>query len=127
MRTEVANMHVLTAVLGFAAVVVLSSLACVSIVRTFGVAVPLAFPFHIGERRERDLIISLHGRSRGTCILVSGILLFSFPTFLGLITYDRLLPIQSSSSYYVGTGVVLLILALGGIAFGNRIWKKAQL
>ena len=127
MRAEVAAMHLVTAVLGSAAVVVLCTLVCVSIARTFGVAIPLAFPFHIGERRERDLITSLHGRSRGTCIFVSGFLLFTFPMFLGLIAYDRLLPIQSSSYYYVGTGVVLLILALGGVAFGNRIWKKAQL
>jgi hypothetical protein len=80
-------MHLVTAVLGFAAVVVLCTLVCVSIVRTFGVAIPLAFPFHIGERRERDLITSLHGRSRGTCIFVSGFLLFTFPMFLGLIAY----------------------------------------
>jgi hypothetical protein len=120
-------MHVVTAVFGCAAVVVLCTLACVSIVRTFGVAIPLAFAFHVGERRERDLITSLQGRSRGTCIFVSGILLFAFPMLLGLIAYDRLLPIRSSSAYYVGTGIVLLILAVGGIAFGNRIWKKAQL
>jgi hypothetical protein len=37
------------------------------------------------------------------------------------------LPIRSGSDYYVGTGIVLLILAVGGVAFGNRIWKKAQL
>jgi len=120
-------MHLVTAVFGFAAVVVFCTLACVCIVRTFGVAIPLAFPFHVGERRERDLVTSLQGHSRGTCIFVSGILLFTFPVFLGLIAYDRLAPIQSSREYYVGTGIVLLILAAGGVAFGNRIWKKAQL
>ena len=120
-------MHLVTAVFGFAAVVVLCTLACVWIVRTFGVAIPLAFPFHVGERRERDLVTSLQGRSRGICIFVSGILLFTLPMILGLIAYDRLLPIHASSEYYVGTGIVLLIVAVGGVAFGNRIWKKAQL
>ena len=121
-------MHLIKAVFSFVAVVVLCTLACVSIVRTFGVAIPFAFPFHIGERRERDLITSLHGRSKGTCIFIAGFLLFTFPMLLGLIAYDRLLPIQSSSSsnYYTGTGIVVLILALSGVAFGNRIWKKVQ-
>jgi len=91
------------------------------------VAIPLAFPFHVGQRRERDLVTSLQGRSRGTCIFVSGILLFAFPMFLGLVAYDRLLPIQSGGAYYIGTGIFVLILALCGVAFGNRIWKKAQL
>src|SRR4051812_22900142 len=85
-------MHILTAVFGFAAIVVLCTLACVWIVRTFGVAIPLTFPFHVGEQRERDLVTSLQGRSRGTCILVSGILLFTLPIIFGLIAYDRLLP-----------------------------------
>lgn len=120
-------MHLLIAVFGFVAVVVFCTLAGVSIVRTFGVAIPLTFPFHIGEQRERDLIASLRGRSKGTCIFVSGFLLFTLPMFLGLIAYDRLLPTEYGSRYYVGTGVVLLILALGGMAFGNRIWNKAQL
>ena len=120
-------MHFVTAVFVFVAVVLICTLACVWIVRTFGVEIPLAFPFHVGEKRERDLVTSLQGRSRGTCIFVSGILLFAFPMFLGLVAYDRLLPIKSSSEYYIGTGIFVLILALCGVAFGNRIWKKAQL
>jgi len=120
-------MHLVTAVFVFVAVVLICTLACVWIVRTFGVAIPLAFPFHVGEKRERDLVTSLQGRSRGTCIFVSGILLFTLPMILGLIAYARLLPIHASSEYYVGTGIVLLIVAVGGVAFGNRIWKKAQL
>jgi hypothetical protein len=46
--------------------------------------------------------------------------------FLGLVAYDRLLSIRPSGSYYVGTAVVLLILAIGGVSFGNRIWKRSQ-
>jgi hypothetical protein len=119
-------MRFFTAVFGLASVFVLCNLACISILRTFGVEIPFSFPFHFSERRERDLIASLQGRSKGTCIFVSGFLLFACPMFLGLIAYDRLLPIRSSSGYYVGTAVVLLILLIGGVSFGNRIWKKAQ-
>jgi hypothetical protein len=124
--TEVAAMRVFTAVFGFAAVFVLCNLACISISRTFGVAIPFSFPFHFGERRERDLITSLQGRSESTYIFVSGFLLFACPMFLGLIAYDRLLPLRSSSGYYVGMAVVLVILIMGGASFGNRIWEKAQ-
>jgi hypothetical protein len=126
MSAEVAAMRVFTAVFGFAAVFVLCNLACISILRTFGVAIPFSFPFHFSERKERDLITSLQGRSKSFYIFVSGFLLFACPMFLGLIAYDRLLPIRSSSAYYVGTAVVLLILVMGGVSFGNRIWKKAQ-
>ena len=119
-------MRVFTAVFGFAAAFVLCNLACIWILRTCGVATPFSFPFHRSERRERDLITSLQGRSKSTCIFVSGFLLFVCPIFLGLIAYDRLLPIQSSSGYYVGTVVVLLILVMGGVFLGNRIWEKAQ-
>ncbi|MGD0508052.1 MAG: hypothetical protein ABSA27_09660 [Terriglobales bacterium] len=115
-----------TAVFGFAAVFVLCNLACISILRTFGVAIPFSFPFHFGERRERDLITSLQGRSKSTYIFVSGFLLFACPMFLGLIAYDRLLPIQYSSGYYVGTAVVLMALVMVGVSLGNRIWEKAQ-
>jgi hypothetical protein len=126
MSTEVAAMRVFTAVFGFSAAFVLCNLACISILRTFGVAIPFSFPFHFSERRQRDLVTSLHGRSRSTYIFVSGFLLFACPMFLGLIAYDRLLPIRSSSGYYAGTAVVLMILVIGGVSFGNRIWKKAQ-
>jgi hypothetical protein len=126
MSAEVATMRVFTAVFGFAAVFVLYNLACISILRTFGVAIPHSFPFHFSERRERDLITSLQGRSRNTYIFVSGFLLFACPLFLGLIAYDRLLSIRPSSGYYVGTAIVLLLLIMGGVSFGNRLWKKAQ-
>jgi hypothetical protein len=90
------------------------------------VAIPFSFPLHFSERRERDLITSLKGRSKSTCIFVSGFLLFAVPMFFGLIAYDRLLPIQPSSGYYVGTAMVLAALVMGGVSFGNRIRKKAQ-
>jgi hypothetical protein len=124
---EVAAMRVFTAVFGFAAVFVLFNLACVSILRAFGLAIPFSFPLHFGERRERDLITALQGRSKAACIFVSGFLLFVCPMFFGLIAYDRILPIQSSSGYYVGTAVVLAILIMGGASFGNKIWEKARL
>lgn len=120
-------MHLLTTLFGAVALLVPCTLVFVPIARAFGVAIPFGFPFHIGERRERDLITSLHGRSRGTCIFVSGFLLFTFPTFLVLIAYDRLLPIQHSRNYYTGTGIALVIFSLCGVAIGNRIWQKAQL
>jgi hypothetical protein len=123
---EVAAMRVFTAVFGLVVVVVLCNLASISILRTFGVAIPFSFPFQFGERKERNLITSLQGRSKSTYIFVSGFLLFACPTFLGLIAYDRLLPIQSSKAYYVGTTVVLVILVMGGVSFGNSVWKKAQ-
>jgi hypothetical protein len=119
-------MRILIAVFGFAAVFVLWNLACVSILRMFGLVMPFSFPLHFGERRELDLITSLQGRSKRASVFVSGFLLFVCPMFFGLIAYDRLLPIESSSGYWVGTAVVLVILIMGGVSFGNRIWKKAQ-
>lgn len=93
--------------------------------------IPFGFPFHMGERGERDLITSLHGRSRGTCIFVSGFLLFTLPMFLGLIlsfAYDRPCPSRAAGQFLTSEqSMALVILALGGIAIGNRIWKKAQL
>jgi hypothetical protein len=126
MSAEVAAMHVYRAVFGFVAVFVLCNLICILILRKFGVAIPFSFPFHWGERKERDLITSLRGRSKGICIFVSGFLLLACPMFLGLIAYDRLLPIRvSGSNYYVGTAVVLVVIVMAGVSFGNRIWKKA--
>lgn len=85
-------MHLLTPLFGIVALVVLCTLVFVPIARAFGVKIPFGSPFHIGERRERDLVTSLLGRSRGTCIFVSGFLLFTCPMFLALIAYDRLSP-----------------------------------
>src|SRR5271154_3147152 len=119
-------MRVFTAVFGFAAVFVLSSLAWVSILRTFGLAIPFSFSLHFGERRERDLITSLRGRSKRTCIFIAGFLLLVFPAFLGLIAYDRLLPVRPSIGYYVGTAIMLVVWVMGGVVFGTGIWEKAQ-
>ena len=119
-------MSMITAVFGFIAVFVLCNLACIWMLRPFGVAIPFSFPVHFGERRERDLVTSLEGRSKGTYIFVSGFLLFACPMFLGLIAYDRLLPVPASIGYYVGSAVVFLALVMGGVSFGNRIWRKAQ-
>jgi hypothetical protein len=119
-------MRVLAAVFGFAAVIVLWDVSCISILRALGMAIPFSFPFHLSERRERDLITSLQGRSKSTYIFVSGFLLFACPLLLGLIAYDRLLPVQSSSGYYVGSAVVLVILVICGVSFGNRVWVRAQ-
>jgi hypothetical protein len=119
-------MRLTTAVFGFAAVFVLCNLACISILRIFGVAIPFSFPFHFGEGRERDLTTALQGRSKRTYIFVSGFLLFACPMCLGLIAYDCLLPTQFSGAYYVGTAIVFLIMVMGGVSFGTGIWKKAQ-
>ncbi len=119
-------MRFLTAVFGFFAVFVLWNLACISILRTFGLAIPFSFLLHFGERGERDLITSLQGQSKRIYVFVSGFLLFVCPTLLGLVTYDRLLPTESGPGYYVGTAVVFGILVLGGVSLGNRIWSKAQ-
>src|SRR5450432_3073353 len=57
---EVAAMRVFTAVFGLVVVVVLCNLASISILRTFGVAIPFSFPF--SSVNGKNVISLLHCR-----------------------------------------------------------------
>ena len=113
---------------GFAAVFVLWNLVCIVALRAFGIRIPLFFLFRASRQRERNLIASLQGRSKNTYILVSGFLFFSCPIFLGLIAYDRLAQSGNlySPGYYIGSALVLVVLAFGGISIGRRTWMKSR-
>jgi hypothetical protein len=118
-------MRIVIGLFGFAAVFVLWNVGCVFVLRAIGISIPFAFIFHLYQQRERDLVMSLQGRSKHNHIFVSGFIWFTCPSFLGLIAYDRLTRVGTSPAYYVGSAVLLVIMTIAGISVGNRTWKKS--
>src|SRR5882672_3853755 len=81
-------LEIAAAVLVSLAVFVIWDFAASAALRVGGVKLSFLLPFHVSERRGRELSAAVPGRN--AYVFISGILLFSCPLFVALTFYDYL-------------------------------------
>jgi hypothetical protein len=106
------------------------SLAVVAGLRCFGLRVPFSLPFHLFKRQEPELLEALTGKSINTYVLISGLLLFAFPLFVGVTAYDYVVRRYIEHSVYtldnLAVSVVLLaVLGVVGVWISVSQWRKS--
>lgn len=98
--------------------------AMVAGLRFFAIKLPFSVAFHISPRREHELLDALEGRPKAIFLLISGVLLFALPLFVGLIAYDFVVDHSAmGTTAYALNHVVGSVLVFGGMcALG--IWTS---
>lgn len=116
-----------TAVLVSSAVFVIWDFAVIAALRVGGVKLSFLLPFHVSERRGRELSATVPGRN--TYVFISGILLFACPLFVALTFYDYVVRtfIEHSAytlAYVVGSAVLFVLMIIVGIWSSLSQWNK---
>lgn len=109
--------------------IVVWQFAMIAALRVLGMKIPFSVAFHIYSRRQKELLDALRGRGKDTFVLVSGILLFAFPLFVGLTAYDYIVdrsagPINYDLNHIVGSAVVFVVMVACGIRTSTTDWNK---
>ena len=105
-------------------------LAVVAGLRSLGLGVPFSLPFHLFKRQEPQLLKALKGKSINTYVLISGLLLFTFPLFAGLTAYDYVVRRYIEHSVYelnnlAASVAVLAVLGVVGVWNSISQWQKS--
>ena len=121
---------VIAAVGVFLGVVVSWNLAMVAVLRAFRINLPLSLAFRFYQPKEPEVLETLSGRSINTYVVISGLLRFACPLFVGSTAYDYVFRHWIEHHTYglksaLASVVWLLVLGIAGVCIGLRDWQKS--
>jgi hypothetical protein len=110
-------------------VIALWNVTVVAVLRGLGIRLPFSLPFRYYPRNEQGLLEALKGKQRTRYVLISGLFLFAFPLFAGLIAADYFIRrfIEHSrfnANYFSGSVVIFVLLSVTGIWNSVHNWKR---
>ena len=120
---------VTAAVCLFVGAVISWNAATVAVLRIIGIDLSFSLPFHFRRRKAPEVLNALRGRTINTYVLVSGLLLFACPLFVGLLAYDYVVRryVQHSTydlKYVLASALLLVLLVILGVWASIGQWQK---
>jgi hypothetical protein len=114
----------------FAGTAVLWNVATIAVLRLAGIEVSFSLPFHLFRRKVPAILDSLRGRTINSYVVISGLLLFACPLFVGLSAYEYVVRHYLEHSTYsvkyaLASAASLALLGILGVRVSISQWQRA--